>query len=1312
MPARERFLGTALALMLGFVMVTGALVFVPGGAAALPADAWITGVVDDGSDPIPYVYVKVMMFMSGSIDVGYAFTDVNGEYTIGVPGGFEYMVLGAHGDYYMGMTSTRVDAGETAFANMTLSPIAPVVADVVIKGYVVDEFGVPAVDGHVLGISFDEMSGDMPSYANVTTPQPVTGYFQVNVLPSTVGGGAVAFDNEGYTMVDNSSESPLVGGQTYWFNITLRSNAEFDDAHIYGQVTDAVSGLPIEGVLVSVSVHNNYYEGDYSNYTFTDSSGDYEMDIMNGTARIMIYKGGYSMVMYDNEEIPSGASLQFDASLIALDCVVRGNVTDAKTSVPIEMAQVFVTDLYGNMVMTSTDDTGYYELESFSGDDLYLVAQSDGYVQNFTSVSLSPGDELWYDFGLHALSAWIAGTVTDITTGSPVEGAWVWAESDTFSNGDNTDSTGYYNISVAPGDYSVGVNAMDYRWAGAEVSVLDETTTTQDFELIPQNLGETVPVSGQVTDIDTTDPITNARVRVAIPDLSYWNETYTNETGSYGIYVVPLDGMPMSVTAYGYAPLLTTIDCASVTELVVDVQLERDYLQPWLDLYMYPRENVSWTNPMMVDLEAFDANMRDISLYYLMPWYSTPGFDHTYMFAGGSVSFDPFTPNSGLDYTQVGDVYFVHDEFDGTIDDEAMVGGWIDNGTAMSYLPAYKQWWGPDMMYAVRAQYTNDTLSDMPGAAFFDPDTGEYLFFRFDWGYDEATPEDTSGMVEFVVQEISLNQTFPNQWMWEGQTELCEAGVTDLSFVTDPVVPSGDYAALSFASDFGDQWNQSVVRFSVDNEVPVADAGGDRTVVVDLVCTLDASDSSDNVGIVEYMWEFDDGGVVTLYGETVDYTFTVLGPYDVTLTVEDGAGHVSVDDVVITVSVDMPPTADAGEDQTVDEDTLVTFDGSGSHDDVGIVDYTWTIPDLSEELYGVSPTFTFETPGVYDVELVVTDTNNVSSDPDTMVVTVVDTTAPVADAGEDQADVPYGDEVLLNGSLSSDNFAVDSWTWTFDDDGPVELDGETAAYTFSAPGEYNITLNVSDPGGNWDLDWVTVTVVDEVPPVADAGEDPEGVVAGDTVTLDGSGSSDDYLIVDWIWTFTDNGDVELDGEVVTYTFMAEGVYEVNLTVVDDSGNSDWDIVTVTVAAFDDEPVADAGDDIDDVVEGDTVTFDGGDSSDDVVTWTWTFTYDGEEQTLTGEVVTFVFEIPGTYIVTLNVTDEAGQSDTDTLVVVVSENASTFLTDYWWVLAAVAALAIIGALVFVMMRHKGGSGKDSDEGEEFEEDLPPPDDEDA
>src|SRR5438876_4860053 len=39
-----------------------------------------------------------------------------------------------------------------------------------------------------------------------------------------------------------------------------------------------------------------------------------------------------------------------------------------------------------------------------------------------------------------------------------------------------------------------------------------------------------------------------------------------------------------------------------------------------------------------------------------------------------------------------------------------------------------------------------------------------------------------------------------------------------------------------------------------------------------------------------------------------------------------------------------PPIANAGPDQTVNEDVPVAFDGSGSTDNVGIVNYTWALP--------------------------------------------------------------------------------------------------------------------------------------------------------------------------------------------------------------------------------------------------------------------------------------------------------------------------------------------------------------------------------
>jgi PKD repeat protein len=99
-----------------------------------------------------------------------------------------------------------------------------------------------------------------------------------------------------------------------------------------------------------------------------------------------------------------------------------------------------------------------------------------------------------------------------------------------------------------------------------------------------------------------------------------------------------------------------------------------------------------------------------------------------------------------------------------------------------------------------------------------------------------------------------------------------------------------------------------------------------------------------------------------------------------------------------TVAVNIPPVANAGIDQSVNEDVLVTFDGSGSSDpDGSIASYSWTFTDgVLQTLTGVAPTYTFATPGVYTVTLQVTDNEGATDPtPDTMTVTVADN-SPIA----------------------------------------------------------------------------------------------------------------------------------------------------------------------------------------------------------------------------------------------------------------------------------------------------------------------------
>jgi ABC-type transport system substrate-binding protein len=88
----------------------------------------------------------------------------------------------------------------------------------------------------------------------------------------------------------------------------------------------------------------------------------------------------------------------------------------------------------------------------------------------------------------------------------------------------------------------------------------------------------------------------------------------------------------------------------------------------------------------------------------------------------------------------------------------------------------------------------------------------------------------------------------------------------------------------------------------------------------------------------------------------------------------------------------------------------------------------------------------------------------------------------------------------------------------------------------------------------------------DVNPAAVALVTPDPAMAGETVTFDGTGSSDDVSIVNWTWTFTDGGDsVELWGEIATYEFMYESqTVDVTLTVRDGDGNTDTDMVTLNV----------------------------------------------------------------------------------------------------------------------------------------------------
>ena len=189
------------------------------------------------------------------------------------------------------------------------------------------------------------------------------------------------------------------------------------------------------------------------------------------------------------------------------------------------------------------------------------------------------------------------------------------------------------------------------------------------------------------------------------------------------------------------------------------------------------------------------------------------------------------------------------------------------------------------------------------------------------------------------------------------------------------------------------------------------------------------------------------------------------------------------------------PSADAGSNQIVNRDEVVTLDGSASRDigGGGALTYTWRQtqgPRVSlAEADTSRPTFTAPpSPTYLRFRLTVTDEHG-ASDIDAVVVRVADSPdspaasnrPPTANAGRDQT-VGTGVTVTLDGSASRDRDSNDtlSYVWRQTVGPSVALSDTTVINpTFTAPSSparLRFRLTVTDQYGAMDIDAVEVEV--------------------------------------------------------------------------------------------------------------------------------------------------------------------------------------------------------------------------------------------
>ncbi len=404
-------------------------------------------------------------------------------------------------------------------------------------------------------------------------------------------------------------------------------------------------------------------------------------------------------------------------------------------------------------------------------------------------------------------------------------------------------------------------------------------------------------------------------------------------------------------------------------------------------------------------------------------------------------------------------------------------------------------------------------------------------------------------------------------------------------------------------------------------------------------------------------------------------------------------------DSITPSAINTPPKANAGSDiQVIFPANTCVLVGSALDDDNNIDVILW------KKVSGPA-SFNIDNPGlvstslrdlvlgVYQFELTVTDDGGLSAR-DTVVVNVNSLInmnhPPVANAGADQLIHLPLNSISLDGRGSADlDNNISSYRWT-KIAGPLsytiaDANAVQTVVTGLAVGTYKFELQVVDAGSLSAKDTVDVIVnsvlTGNQPPVANAGPDKAINLPVNTVTLDGSGSSDpENNIISFQWTKIEGPSsfaiVNSTAVQTTVNNLVVGTYKFELKVTDNGGLSDKDTMQVIVnpvVIVNQPPVANAGPDKAIILPVNNVILDGTGSSDpenSISSFQWTKITGPSAFTIvtpTAAQTAVTNLVGGFYEFELKVTDAGGLWSKDTVKVTVYGNSQEviFYNQTWY-----------------------------------------------
>lgn len=237
---------------------------------------------------------------------------------------------------------------------------------------------------------------------------------------------------------------------------------------------------------------------------------------------------------------------------------------------------------------------------------------------------------------------------------------------------------------------------------------------------------------------------------------------------------------------------------------------------------------------------------------------------------------------------------------------------------------------------------------------------------------------------------------------------------------------------------------------------------------------------------------------------------------------------------------------------------------------------------------------------------------------------------------------PFAVQFDASSSIDLDSSHSLKYSWDFGDG--VASEEPRPIHRYLHPGEYVVTLVVTDSDGAIDRTQIRVRVPINQPPIARFYVSPAQPVAGDQVSFDANTSYDpDGMIISYEWDLDEDGHSDALGVQITHRFEREGRYPVKLTVTDDQQATHSAIIVVQVAPL--LPPTARFNFVPEVPHvNQIVHFDATASlspQGHIIRYEWDFDGDGRVDDV-GPHISHQFPSGGKHIVTLIVTDQRGQ----------------------------------------------------------------------